>query len=96
MLRKVPSPTAVDFQPPFERRPHRVEVDELVGVDDGAVDLHVPAALGVAKVDELLRVLGVVAVELVVAELEDELAAQETSPSRCASASGAGPARAAA
>ena len=63
--------------PAVERRPHRVQVDQLVGVDDRPVHLHVEAALGVAQVNELLRVLGVVAVEVVVAEPEHEIAAQE-------------------
>ena len=60
-----------------ERRPHRVQVYEQVRVDDGAVHLHVEPPVGVAEVHELVGVLRVVAVEVVVAEREDELAAQE-------------------
>ena len=77
MLRKVPRPTAVDFQPPLKGGPHGVEVYEQVRVQDRPVDLNVEATLGVSQVDELVRVLGVVAVELVVAELEHEAPAQE-------------------
>ena len=77
MLLNVPSPTAVDFHPPVEGRPHRIQIDELVGVKYCPVDFHIEPSMCVSQMNELLWVLSIMAVQVVVAELKHQPPAEE-------------------
>ena len=63
--------------PAIERRPHSIQVDELVGVQNSAVHLHIKPALGIAKMDKLARILGVMAVQIVISKLQNNPPAQK-------------------
>ena len=65
------------FPATVEWGPHRVQIYKQVGVDDGSVDLNVESSFCVTKVDQLIRVFGVVAVKLVVSELEYQASSEE-------------------
>ena len=70
-------PDRSGLPPAVERGPHSVEINKLVGVHDGSIHFHVPATLGVAEMDKLLRIFGIMAVQLVVPELENDPAPKE-------------------
>ena len=77
MLRKVPSPTAVDFHPPLKGAHMVFRYMKRSESTIARFTSDVESPVRVAEVHELVGVLRVVAVEVVVAEREHELAAQE-------------------
>ena len=65
------------FPATVEWGPHGVKVYKKVRVYDSSVDFNVESSFCVTKVDQLIRIFGVVAVKLVVSELEHQAASEE-------------------